>query len=61
MHTELLRRFYRPPNAVTLMLTDHFAVLLKIWVYRHDFSPINSITDGNITLLLPSGEQPDLA
>jgi hypothetical protein len=23
---------------VTLMFTDDLAILLKIWVYRHDFS-----------------------
>jgi hypothetical protein len=43
------------------MLTSDLSILLKIWVYRQDFSPFNSITHGNITLLLPSGEQLDLA
>ena len=34
MNTELLRRFNRPPNVVTLMFTDDLAFLLKVWVYR---------------------------
>jgi hypothetical protein len=38
MNTELLGRFNRPPNVVTLMFADDLAILLKIWVYRHDFS-----------------------
>ena len=37
MNTQLLRRFNRAPNVVTLMFTDDLAILLKIWVYRHDF------------------------
>jgi hypothetical protein len=36
MNTELLWRFNRPPNVVTLMFTNDLAILLKIWVYRQD-------------------------
>jgi hypothetical protein len=48
VYAQLLRRFNRSPDVVTLMLGGDFAVLLEVRVYRQDDSPPDKLRRENI-------------